>query len=75
MKSVLVKIPFGVSDDPLDWGYTNELKELRTWCYKNTRFPWCTYELSGDERSVQRFIIFEFNNNKEAMKFKLYAGT
>lgn len=74
MRSVLVEVPFLNPSVYGEWGYS-QIADLRKWCYKNTKSPWCTYDLQRELISTERLVVFEFDNNKEAMKFKLYTGT
>ena len=59
---------------------TTKIQNLRKWCYANTKSPWSTYHIQGledcDKNDFRNgFVAFEFDNEKEAMKFKLYVGT
>lgn len=58
-----------------------KILNLRKWCYTNIKFPWSTFHIygiddpeteSGDARVG--FVAFQFDSEKEAMKFQLYAG-
>ena len=58
---------------------TTKIQKLRKWCYANTKSPWSTYHIKGLEEPGEDdfrsgFVAFEFDNEKEAMKFKLYVG-
>jgi len=58
---------------------TTRIRNLRKWCYANTKSPWSTFHLRGVDRDPHTdcrigFVAFEFDSEKEAMKFQLYAG-
>lgn len=54
------------------------LLELRAWCRDNAKYPWKTYHLQQTEyvdfASRYDFIVFEFDDPKDAMLFRLYTG-
>lgn len=54
------------------------LLELRAWCRDNIKCPWRTYHLEQSPQAEMTekfdFIVFEFNDQKDAMLFKLYTG-
>lgn len=61
-------------------GTDDKIQNLRNWCYINMKSPWSTYHLRGINENEKNtdyriaFVAFEFNNEKEAMKFQLYVG-
>jgi len=53
--------------------------ELRKWCHINTKCKWHSYFVgtTDDNRAMRGvgLVVFEFGCPKEALKFKLWAGT
>jgi len=64
---VLVKIDRGRD-------YLSSLLSLREWCRKHTRKKFHSYSLSNPTISKSAFVVFEFDCEKEAMKFRLLTG-
>lgn len=54
-----------------------EMCDLRSWCYEYIRNGWCSYFLNTtDECKINGigWVAFDFQDPKEAMKFKLRTG-
>jgi len=54
-----------------------DMCNLRLWCYKNVRSEWHSYFIGTSEENTLRgigFVVFEFENPREEMKFKLWTG-
>ena len=80
MNTVVIKIPSsGIRGDtkPLE-----SAVELRKWCHEHVKKGWRSFFLGATEHNQQAmidnnkvgFIGFSFDDPKEAMKFKLWAG-
>lgn len=67
MKQVLVKV--NKNDN-----FVESLMALRDWCRRHTRRGFRSYLLKHYKKEF-RFVVFEFDCDKEAMKFELYTGT
>ena len=69
MQTVLVKIETGGED----LGFSEHLR-LRKWCYENVECSWNSLFLDRPEDILPRHAAFQFDNENEALKFKLYTG-
>jgi hypothetical protein len=64
---VLVKISAGRDN-------LKSLMSLREWCRRHTKKEFCSYALHHYLNRDHQFVVFEFECEKEAMKFQLYTG-
>ena len=80
MNTVVIKIPSSVV--PSQSKHLDAAVELRKWCHEHVKKGWRSFFLAATEHNQQAmmdnnkvsFIGFSFDDPKEAMKFKLWAG-
>jgi hypothetical protein len=71
-----IVLPFAREDD----NYSGEerfarLLEMREWCLNNLKGTWRTYQINSGGGVSRGFVVFEFEDKKDEMLFRLYTGT
>lgn len=76
MNTVIVKLPYSsISEE--HWPGTHE---LRQWCHKHLNEDWRSYYIdrdlgmAGEGAADHIYLVFEFENPKEALKFRLWSS-
>jgi len=80
VKTVIIKIPSHAI--PSQSKHLVSAVKLRKWCHEHVKNDWRSFFLASTEHTQQdqidnnrvSFIGFTFDDPKEAMKFKLWAG-
>lgn len=55
----------------------SEMCSLRRWCYNHVRCNWRSYFMGTSDHNRMNgvgFVVFEFDDPREHLKFKLWVG-